>query len=496
MKSLLIKPYAQYIARQVRRERNHAIEDQEQVFSRLIDTGTKTLFGRDHGFERITSYEDWCNAVPIRDYEGLRSYVDKVVEGQSDILWKGKPKYFAKTSGTTSGTKYIPVTEASMPNHINTARRALMSYAAINGKSKVFDGKLMFLSGSPTLNHKNGIALGRLSGIVNHEIPSWLKGSQLPSYDINCIEDWEEKVDAIVQQTKTYDLRLISGIPPWVQMYFERMLAATGKSVVKEVFPNLQAFIYGGVNYEPYRDALEGLIGERIDSIELYPASEGFLAFQDTLENQGLLLNTNSGIFYEFIPLSEWGSEKPSRYNLKDVELDIDYVIILSTTAGLWAYNLGDTVRFVSKDPYRIIVSGRVKHFISAFGEHVIGKEVEEAMLDTCTMHKASVIEYTVAPQVTPEEGLPYHEWFIEWESAPENLDAFRRDLDQALCKQNAYYDDLIRGAILKPLVIKSVKAETFRSYMKSKGKLGGQNKVPRLSNDRKIVNDLVSSLG
>ena len=491
MKSLIVKPYAKYISRQVRRDRERPIEDQKKVFDHLLSVGKETLFGRDHSFGKISSYEDWCEAIPIRDYEGLRPYVDKILEGQPNILWKGRPRYFAKTSGTTSGTKYIPITSDSMPNHMVTARRALMTYAAQGSNARLFDGKVMFLSGSPTLGDQHGIATGRLSGIVNHEFPAWIKGNQLPSFDINCIEDWEQKVDAIVEQSKNHDLRLISGIPPWVQMYFERLLEATGTSAVKEVFPNLQVFFHGGVNYEPYRDALEGLIGESIDSLETYPASEGFIAFQDTLKSDGLLLNTNSGIFYEFVPLSEWSSDHPPRYSLQDVALNTDYVVILSTNAGLWAYNLGDTVRFVSKDPYRIVVSGRVKHFISAFGEHVIGKEVEQAMIDTCGKHAASVIEYTVAPQVNPTEGLPYHEWFIEWEKKPEDIVAFRQDLDEALCQQNAYYDDLIKGAILQPLIINSVNTGTFRAYMKSKGKLGGQNKVPRLSNDRKIADKL-----
>ena len=493
MKSLFIKPYARYVARKVASERSRAIEDQSKVFQQLISAAAKTQFGSDHHFSEIKSYKDYQEMVAIRDYESLRPYVDRIVEGERNILWPGKPKYFAKTSGTTSGTKYIPITKESIPNHINTARKALMTYASHGNKSKLFDGKVMFLSGSPTLEHRHGIAIGRLSGIVNHEIPSFIKGNQLPTYDINCIEDWEAKVDAIVEQTKSSDLRLISGIPPWVQMYFERMLTATGKSKIVDVFPNLQVFIYGGVNYEPYREAMEALIGKRIDSIELYPASEGFLAYQDTLENQGLLLNTNSGIFYEFVPLSEWGSDTAKRLTLDEVERNVDYVVILSNNAGLWAYNLGDTIRFVSLDPYRLVVSGRVKHFISAFGEHVIGKEVEEALIQTCNKHRSSVIEYTVAPQVTPSEGLPYHEWCIEWERSPEDLVSFKSDLDQALRAQNSYYDDLISGSILRPLVITSLKQGSFRSYMKSKGKLGGQNKVPRLSNDRKIADVLTS---
>ena len=492
MKSLLVKPYAHFIASQVRKERTNAIDDQKKIFKELIEKGAKTTFGKDHHFDRIDSYKSFAGRVPVRDYEGLKPYFDRLVLGEQNVLWPGLPRYFAKTSGTTSGIKYIPLTADSMPNHIGTARKALMTYAARKGKASVFNGKVMFLSGSPTLSDTNGIATGRLSGIVNHEIPAWIKGNQLPSYDTNCIDEWEEKVDTIVAETKSRDLRLISGIPPWVQMYFERLLEATGKSVVKEVFPNLQVFMYGGVNYEPYRATIEGLIGTSIDSIELYPASEGFLAYQDLLQNEGLLLNTNSGIYFEFIPLSEFGKEGAPRLTLAEVELEIDYVLILSNNAGLWAYNLGDTVRFVHLDPYRLVVSGRVKHFISAFGEHVISKEVEEAMLSACAKCNAAVREFTVAPEVNPPDGvLPYHEWFVEFEKAPQNLERFAKHLDESLCRQNTYYNDLISGNILQPAIVRSLHESAFRDHMKTKGKLGGQNKVPRLSNDRKFVEGL-----
>jgi hypothetical protein len=379
-----------------------------------------------------------------------------------------------------------------MPNHILTARMALMNYASHGNNSRIFNGKVMFLSGSPEMEKSHGIYTGRLSGIVNHEIPSWIKGNQLPTYATNCIADWEEKVDKIVEETKHADLRLISGIPPWVQMYFERLLAATGKNVVKEVFPNLQLFIYGGVNYEPYRAALESIIGQQIDSIETFPASEGFLAFQDTLTNEGLLLNTNSGIFFEFVPLDLIFNDNPDRLTLRDVELDKDYAIIVNNNAGLWGYNIGDTVRFVSKNPYRIVVSGRVKHFISAFGEHVIAKEVEEALSNACQELNIHIKEYTIAPQVNPSDSAqPYHEWFVEFEEDPQDVLLLAAKTDDILRQKNAYYDDLIRGKILCPLIIRNLKKDAFRVLMKKRGKLGGQNKVPRLSNDRKIADEL-----
>ncbi len=492
MKSLLIKPYIHWIAQQVIRERRNAIEDQDKIFKNLISKGAKTKFGQDHRFSKIAEPEEFAHAVPIRDYEGLKNYFDDVVLGKEDILWPGTPKYFAKTSGTTSGIKYIPITADSLPNHISTARKALMSYAAHPGKSDLFNGKVMFLSGSPTLTDTNGISTGRLSGIVNHQIPGWLKGNQLPSYTTNCIEDWEEKVDKIVEETAYADLRLISGIPPWIQMYFEKLLESRQLDSVVEVFPGLQVFMYGGVNYEPYRSSIEHLIGKSIDAIELYPASEGFLAYQDTLDNQGLLLNTNSGIYFEFVGLDEFHKEQPRRLQLTDVEIGKDYVIIISNNAGLWAYNLGDTIQFVHLNPYRIVVSGRVKHFISAFGEHVIGKEVEQAMLETCQMHNASVREFTVAPQVNPPgHSKPYHEWFIEFEKPPVDLERFALDLDNQLRVQNVYYDDLVNGNILQPAVVRSLAPETFIKYMKRLGKLGGQNKVPRLSNDRSLVDQL-----
>lgn len=489
IKAKLVMPAAKWTAKHIKSWSNRAVADQDGILKKIVKRAQNTQFGKDHFFKDIHSYEDFKSRVPVKDYEGLRSYVDKIIGGELDVLWPGKPKYFAKTSGTTSGVKYIPLTRESMPNHMNSAKSAMLNYIAEANDSSVFDGKMIFLSGSPELITKLGINTGRLSGIVNHEIPSWLKGNQLPSYDTNCIDEWEEKLEKIVDETLQNDMRLISGIPPWVQMYYERLIERTGKSSVKEIFPNYNLFMYGGVNFEPYRAQLEGLIGESIPSVELYPASEGFIAYQVSQKEKGLLLNTKSGIFFEFIPVEDVHNEVPTRLKLDQVELDKDYAIIINNNAGLWGYNIGDCVRFVSLDPYKIVVSGRIKHYISAFGEHVIGKEVEEALMSVAKKHKTKVIEFTVAPQVNPPDGsTPYHEWFIEFESVPENLISFSKEVDEEMVKQNIYYEDLIKGGILQRLKIRPMQTDAFRMYMRDQGKLGGQNKVPRLSNDRKIA--------
>jgi hypothetical protein len=492
-KSFLLKPFAKKIARDIDRWSADGVGAQRKVFQQLLARGQHTRFGRDHQLTAGMPYEAFRDQVPVRDYEALKPYVERIKQGEKDVLWPGLPKYFAKTSGTTSGVKYIPLTKDSMPNHFGSARNALFNYYARTGNGRFLDGKMIFLSGSPELEEVGGIPTGRLSGIVNHEVPGWLRTNQLPSYKTNCIEEWEEKLERIIDETMQADMRLISGIPPWVQMYYERLLERTGKRTVKEVFPNYSMFVYGGVNFEPYRAALENLVGERIDSVETYPASEGFIAFQDSQTEPGLLLNADSGIFFEFIPLEDIHSDHPRRLWLDEVEVGVNYVLIINNNAGLWGYNIGDTVQFVSKDPYRLVVSGRVKHYISAFGEHVIGKEVEEAMNAAAARHQVRVVEYTVAPQVSPPEGgTPYHEWFVEFQEAPDDVEQFAADLDREMVQQNIYYQDLIDGNILRPLKIQVMQKDAFRNYMKTQGKLGGQNKVPRLSNDRKIA-DLLS---
>lgn len=490
IKSFGAKIFASIIHKKTQKWLKNPVETQAKVLADLVEQAKHTAFGQDHDFMAITDAKTFAQRVPIRDYEGLKPYVDRVVKGEEDVLWKGKPLYFAKTSGTTSGAKYIPLTKESMPYHIEAARNAILAYVHETGIADFVDGKMIFLQGSPILEQKNGINLGRLSGIVAHYVPAYLQKNRLPSWETNCIEDWETKVDAIVEETVHENMTVISGIPSWVQMYFERLKAREGKGV-GEIFKKFNLFIYGGVNYEPYRAKFEQLIGRKVPSIELFPASEGFFAYQDSQTEKGLLLLLNAGIFYEFIKVEEFFAANPRRYTIGEVELGVNYVLIISTNAGLWGYNIGDTVQFVSLKPHRIVVSGRIKHFISAFGEHVIGKEVETALQQAMEGTGVQVNEFTVAPQITPADGLPYHEWFIEFGQAPEDMEAFALRIDEALRKQNVYYDDLIVGKVLRTLVILSVEKDGFQAYMKSIGKLGGQNKLPRLSNDRSIADQL-----
>ncbi|NCT94452.1 MAG: GH3 auxin-responsive promoter family protein [Chitinophagaceae bacterium] len=490
LKSLLAKPFATYIHKQTKRNSNHALADQDAILKQLLKTGRATQFGKEHRFDQVNQHAEFAQAVPVRDYEQLKSYIDLIKEGKQNILWKGRPIYFAKTSGTTSGVKYIPITKDSIPNHINTARNALLCYMAETGNTAFAGGKMIFLSGSPVLERVGGIPTGRLSGIVNHHVPSYLRSNQLPGYETNCIEDWETKLDRIVAETINQDMTLISGIPPWMQMYFDRLIEKSGRKI-GEIFPRFSVMVQGGVNFEPYRAKLMESIGRKVDSIELFPASEGFFAFQDSQEAEGLLLNTNSGIYFEFIPAAQVFSANPTRLPLSEVKVGENYALVINSNAGLWGYSIGDTVRFVSTNPYRLVVSGRIKHYISAFGEHVIGEEVEAAMLKATQATGARVIEFTVAPLIQQGAGKSYHEWFVEFEQQPDDINRFRQELDNALREKNVYYDDLIRGNILQPLQLRSVRRQGFIDYMRSIGKLGGQNKVPRLSNDRQLADAL-----
>ncbi len=491
IKSLLARPYASIVHTKVRKGMATAVADQNAVLQYLLKNGAVTVFGKDHNLSEVKTYEDFKKAVPIRDYEAFIPYIEKIKKGDQNVLWKGRPIYFAKTSGTTSGVKYIPISKESMPNHINGARNALLCYMAESGNTSFADGKMIFLSGSPEMERVGGIPTGRLSGIVNHYVPRYLRGNQMPTYETNCIEDWEVKLDKIVNETMTENMTLISGIPPWMQMYFEWLSARNEGKKIKELFPKLQVIVHGGVNFEPYKARLLDSLGGHVDMIETFPASEGFFAFQDQIGGEGLLLNTNAGMFYEFIPVSEIHNESPTRLSLGEVKTGENYALILNTDAGLWGYSIGDTVRFVSTNPYRLVVTGRIKHFISAFGEHVIGEEVEYAIMNAAKEYGAHVTEFTIAPAIQVTEGLPYHEWFVEFETQPSDMGAFALTVDKHLRAKNIYYEDLISGGILQPLKIRLMKKNAFIEYMKSIGKLGGQNKVPRLGNDRKIADAL-----
>jgi len=492
MKTIIAILYAHLVKRRNKKWIDSPIKWQTNTFKKLIKNGEKTEFGKNHDFENIKSYEQYKAKVPVRDYEELRPYIEKVVNGEKDILWPGKPLYFAKTSGTTSGAKYIPITKESIKTHIRSARDALLNYFLKTKNFTPLNGKHMFLQGSPELDKKQGIYHGRLSGISAHYVPKLFLRNRKPSWTTNCIEDWEEKVEAVIQETVGEKMTIIAGIPSWVQMYFEKIVLKEGKTI-SQVFPDLSLYVYGGVSYEPYRQIFDKLFGKSIDTLATFPASEGFFGYQDQFnkDQTDLLLLLNNDIFYEFIKAEDFLSGKYDRISIKDVELDVNYLLIISTSAGLWSYNIGDTIKFTSIDPYRIIVSGRIKHFLSAFGEHVISEEVEKAMEAATKLHNVVIREFTVAPNINPIDMLPHHEWYVEFENLPEDMSAFTKSLDNEMINQNIYYKDLIDGKILKSLEVISVERGGFNNYMKSVGRLGGQNKVPRLSNDRKIADKL-----
>lgn len=485
--------FAKVVCKKIAKWSSNPIETQQHVFNQLIAIAKNTAFGNDHHFQNIKNYDDFKANVPIKDYEDFKPYIERIKKGEENVLWPGLPNYFSKTSGTTSGAKYIPNTKESLNYQVEAARNAILCYINETKKTDFINGKMIFLQGSPELDNSLKVPVGRLSGIVAHHVPKYLQKNRLPSYQTNCIDDWETKIDAIIEETLSEKMTLISGIPPWVQMYFDRILEKTGKTTIKEVFPDFSLFIYGGVNFEPYRAKFEKTIGKKIDSIETYPASEGFIAFQDTQTELGLLLNINAGIFFEFIPADEYYTEQPTRISLKDVELNKNYALILNTNAGLWGYSIGDTVKFVSLNPYRIVVSGRIKHFTSAFGEHVIGEEVDYAIEQACKILNLDVNEFHVAPQVMPKDGgIAYHEWFIEFAEEPNKLMEFAQVLDEQLQGKNSYYKDLRKGEMLDTIKITQLKIGAFNEYMKASGKLGGQNKLPRLANDRKIADELM----
>ena len=491
LKSYLSIPISQFIVSRQNKSMKNAIYLQKKIMKKLVKKSDKTLFGLDHDFSKIKNYQNFKENIPIREYEDFKYYIEKILNNEKNILCPGTPKYFAKTSGTTSGTKYIPITRQSIPNHIFSANQMLLNYIYEKKSGEFLNGHYLFLSGSPELTKKGNIFSGRLSGIVNHHIPFWIKKNYLPSFSTNCIPEWEKKIERIVKETEKKNITIIGGIPPWIQMYFDLLIKKTGKKI-KDVFPNLKLLCHGGVNFKPYKDILFDSIGKKIDTLETYPASEGFFAFQNISYEDGLLLQINSGIFYEFIPLEEYHKKNRTRISLKDVELNKNYALIINSNAGLWGYSIGDTIKFVSLNPYKIIVTGRVKHFLSAFGEHVISNEIETAITKTCKKFKeVKITEFTVAPSINSKSSFSCHEWYIEFKEEPRKLEEFEKILDNQLCKLNLYYKDLIYGKILKKLKIKKLKKDSFINYMKSINKLGGQNKVPRLSNDRKIVEKL-----
>ena len=488
--SFILKIIAKIAKRKIYGWANNPIKTQKSQLKFILEKAKNTKFGIDHNFSKISGYKDFKSRVPIRDYEDLKEYIELIKLGAANILWPGKPIYFAVTSGTTSGAKYIPITKQSIKNHLSGPKNALLLYIAETGKTKFIEGKYIFIQGSPLLTKTSGILTGRLSGISAHHVPFYMKKNMLPKWETNIINNWEEKVDNIVKETIEEDMTIISGIPSWIQMYFEKIVEKTNKKL-SAVFPNFNLLVYGGVSFNPYKKRFNNLIGKEIDSIELFPASEGFFAFQDKQNHNDLLLILNSGIFYEFIEEEDFQKNEHKRISLSQVEKNKNYVMIISTSAGLWGYNTGDTVKFTNLKPYKIIVTGRINQSLSAFGEHVILKEVELSVEKAVYKTGLMVKEFTVAPKFKSKISPARHEWFIEFENSLVDTKVFAKELDIELRNQNKYYRDLVEGKIIAKPEIRKIVKDGFKKYMKSVGKLGGQNKIPKISSNRKIVDQL-----
>ena len=469
-----------------------AIKDQNSTLKTILKMGEGSLFMKQLGVSRGLTYHKYANKVPVTDYESISPYITRISNGEKNILTRGAPQYFAITSGTTSGTKYIPITRESMMFQTQAIKELLLLYAHQSNNYSISNVGMMFIQGSPELKYLNKMPYAKLSGIAARHIPFFLKKNRYPSMKTNHISDWSKKILKIVEETYNKDMRVIGGIPPWVITYFEALLNYTNKKNVSEVFPNLKLYIHGGTSFDNYRESFLGFCGE-IDTLEVYPASEGFFAYQNTLNEEGLLLLTNHGVFYEFIKLEDYRLNRFNRLCLEEVETETDYVMLVSTIAGLWAYNTGDTIRFISKNPYKILFSGRSSQYCSAFGEHVIEKEVQIALKNTVNLVGGRVVEFSVCPSVVERPELSRHLWFIEFLIKPENVILFEETLNLELERQNIYYKDLVDSGVIGPLKVFCVKSGGFNQYMKSIGKFGGQNKCPHLSNSSEIGDFLTS---
>ncbi len=489
--SFILKQLAKREYRKNLINQNSAIKHQHNVFKKILTAGDESVFCQTKNINKNINYETFQNLVPVGDYESIRPYIKQISNNNSNVLTRGRPLYFAITSGTTSGIKYIPLTKEMMSFQTQAIKELLLLYAYQSGNYKISNIGMMFIQGSPELKYLNKMPYARLSGISARHIPFFLKRNRFPSMKTNSISPWGEKIKEIVHETYDKDMRVLGGIPPWVITYFEELLRFTNKRNVKEVFPNLQLYIHGGTSFNSYKNAFLNFCGN-IDTLEVYPSSEGFFAYQNSLQDPSLLLLTNHGVFYEFISLEDFQNQKMNRIPLESIELNIDYVLIVSTVAGLWAYNTGDTIRFVSKKPYKILFSGRASQYCSAFGEHVIEKEVQTALTMALSKHGGGVFEFTVCPKINQKPNPSQHEWFVEFSSPPENILNFEKTLNSSMSDQNIYYRDLLSSSIIKPLKLHLVKNGGFNAYMKSIGKFGGQNKCPHLSNDRKIADFLL----
>ena len=485
---------------QIQLYREHPHEIQNEILFGLINKTRRTEWGEKHGFDKISSVKEFQQAVPLQQYEDIKPYVDRLRNGEKDLLWPGEVKWFAKSSGTTSDkSKLIPVTKDALEDcHLRGPKDVFALYIKNFPETKVLKGKTLTLGGSHRINNFNNNSFyGDLSAIIIENIPFWTDFIRTPSTEIALIEEFEEKIEKIIESTLNENVTSFAGVPSWYLVLFQRVLEKTGKSNILEVWPNMEVFAHGGVHFEPYREQYKKLIpSEQMHYMETYNASEGFFGIQDSPHRDDMLLMLDYGIYYEFIPMSDWEKENPRVLTLEEVELNENYALVISTNAGLWRYKIGDTIKFTCKYPFKIKITGRTKHFINAFGEEVIVDNAEKALQVACTHTQAIVSEYTAGPVFMSETQKGAHQWIIEFERLPTDIDRFLVVLDNSLQTLNSDYEAKRHKNLTLdlPQIVVAPKG-TFYSWMKNRGKIGGQNKIPRLSNNRNYLDELLTML-
>jgi hypothetical protein len=469
---------------------------QREVLQDLVTSAQYTEFGRRYDFSKLFSIKEFKKAVPIHEYDDLKPYIQRIMCGEENLLWNTPINWFAKSSGTTSDkSKFIPVSEESLnDNHFLAAKDVLTMYYHFHPESDLLTGKGLVIGGSHTINQVNAdVQYGDLSAVLLQNSPLWSNWIRTPELHIALLDEWENKIEQLAENTVRENVTSISGVPTWTLVLMKKILENTGKKNILEVWPSLELYIHGGVSFTPYREQFAKIIGGQINYLEMYNASEGFFAAQDYPGEDGMLLFTNHGIFMEFMPVEEYGKADPQTIGLQDVELGKNYALVISTNGGLWRYLLGDTIQFTRLGPYRLRVSGRLKHFINAFGEEVIVDNADKAIVMASNRTGAEVNDYTAAPVYFGDHSNGAHEWLIEFEKLPENMDVFSAELDKALKELNSDYEAKRHKDIaLSPPIVKSVPKGLFTSWLRNKGKLGGQHKVPRLANDRKNIDELI----
>jgi hypothetical protein len=474
-----------------------AASNQFDVWQDLFAAGQYTEFGRMYKFSQIQSLEDFKSIVPIQEYDSLKPFIERMMKGEENILWNTPISWFAKSSGTTSDkSKFIPVSEESLQdNHYKASKDVLSFYYASHPESDLLTGKSLIIGGSHQISQVNEeVHCGDLSAVIVQNSPFWSNWIRTPDTSIILMDEWESKIEKLAQSTILENVTSMAGVPTWLIVLLKRILEITGKQTIKEVWPSLELYMHGGVSFVPYKQQFEKLIGAPINYLEMYNASEGFFAAQDDVTKEGMLLMCDHGIFYEFMPLSEYGKEFPETMQLDDVQTGVNYALVITTNGGLWRYLVGDTIQFVSLDPFRIKVSGRIKHYINAFGEEIIIDNTDQAIAVASQRTGAVVKDYSAAPVYFSEQGNGAHEWLIEFEKEPQDLQGFTSELDAALKNINSDYEaKRYKDIALRMPLIKSVPRNTFTNWLSSKGKLGGQHKVPRLSNERTIIEDIKS---